>query len=399
MVEMKVSLNSDSGSLAREHDDEVAARVTWSLITEPGDHLAGTLIDHMGAQPALSWLMKPHQDIKRDLFQLSGGTQRKLQTSIERWKVRLAHTDPDTAKKLVESFPGHLITPGDDRWPVQLNDLGPQAPHCLWVRGRDNLVSMTRRSVAVVGARAATFYGEEVTAQLADDLAETGFTVVSGGAYGIDAMAHRATLAAGGDTIAVLAGGADRFYPRGNTRILEQITDSGAVISELPPGSAPTRARFLTRNRLIAGLSGATVVVEAAWRSGALSTARHALTIARPVGAVPGPVTSMMSAGTHRLLREGAVCVTSGSEVAELAGNLYEDLGEEESVAPTLFDDVPIADRAVYEALPLQQSAPVTRIAYIASRTVDETLASLGRLELSGNARRSGMGWCRGSKH
>lgn len=395
---MNTAVNSNSDRASKQHSDDVVARVTWSLITEPGDHLAGTLIDYLGAEPALTWLTEPIQDIQKDLCDLSAAAQRKLQTSIQRWKVRLAHTDSGAASKLVDSFAGHLITPGDDRWPVQLNDLGPQAPHCLWVRGRDNLAGLTKRSVALVGARAATFYGEEVTAQLADDLVESGFTVISGGAYGIDAMAHRATLAVAGDTIAVLAGGADRFYPRGNTHILEQITGSGAVISELPPGSAPTRSRFLTRNRIIAALSSATVVVEAAWRSGALSTAHHALAIARPVGAIPGPVTSMMSAGTHRLLREGAVCVTSGSEVAELAGNLYEDLNEEETATPTLFDDIPLADRAVYEALPLQRSAPVMRIAYIASRTVDETLASLGRLELSGHALRCSQGWSRSRK-
>src|SRR5450756_1961145 len=191
-------------------------------------------------------------------------------------------------------------------------------------------------------------------------LADAGWTVVSGGAYGIDAVAHRAALAAGGTTVAFLAGGVDRLYPAGNATLLAAIQESGgSLVSEVPPGSVPSKVRFLQRNRLIAAASRATVVVEAAWRSGALSTATHAAGLLRPVGAVPGPVTSAASAGCHRLLRDGcAVCVTDAAD-----------------------------------ALPLRRPAPVESIARSAGLTVSEVRSGLGRLELAGLAEQDGGRW------
>ncbi|MDF2576486.1 MAG: dprA, partial [Agromyces sp.] len=166
------------------------------------------------------------------------------------------------------------------------------------------------RSIALVGARAATGYGEHVTMEASAGLVDRGFAIVSGGAYGIDGMAHRAALASRGVTVAFLAGGVDRFYPLGHEALLARIADTGAVVSELPCGSAPTKWRFLQRNRLIAAAADATVVLEAGMRSGSLNTAGHAAALGRPLGAVPGPVTSPASAGCHRLLREfDAVCV------------------------------------------------------------------------------------------
>ena len=141
-------------------------------------------------------------------------------------------------------------------------------------------------------------------------LVDRGFTIVSGAAYGIDGMAHRAALASGGTTVAFLAGGVDRFYPLGHEALLGRIAEQGAVVAELPCGSAPTKWRFLQRNRLIAAATEATIVLEAGMRSGSLNTAGHAAALGRPLGAVPGPVTSPASAGCHRLLREyDAVCV------------------------------------------------------------------------------------------
>jgi DNA protecting protein DprA len=215
-----------------------------------------------------------------------------------------------------------LLVPGDPGWPTVLDDLDATAPLCLWVRGPADLHALSARSVALVGARAATPYGEHVAADLAAGIAEAGGLVVSGGAYGIDVAAHRGALSAGGITVALLAGGVDRTYPAGNRDLLESLArEHGAVVAECPPGTAPVRSRFLLRNRLIAALAGATVVVEAAWRSGALSTAAHAGALLRPLGAVPGPVTSMASVGCHRPLRDGAaVCVTSTADVLELIG-------------------------------------------------------------------------------
>ena len=157
--------------------------------------------------------------------------------------------------------------------------------------------------------------------ELSADLAGHGVSVVSGAAYGIDGAAHRAALTAGGTTIALLAGGADRPYPAGHGELIERIAASGAVVSEAPCGTTPTKWRFLQRNRLIAALSDATVVVEAGWRSGSLNTAAHAAALSRPLGAVPGPVTSAASAGCHRLLREfDARCVTNSADALELLG-------------------------------------------------------------------------------
>jgi DNA processing protein len=244
--------------------------------------------------------------------------------------------------------------------------------------------------VSIVGSRASTAYGEHVTALLAAGVAERGFTVVSGGAYGVDATAHRACIGAEGETVAVMAGGVDRFYPPGNHALLRRVIDCGAVVSESPPGAVAYKARFLSRNRLIAALTSATVVVEAAWRSGALSTARHAAGLMRPVGAVPGPVTSMASGGCHQLLRDGiATCVTDAAEVAELAGTFG---GDTLFDAVTDVDGMPVLDswsmegldltvRRIYDTIPLRGSISVATMTKNAGCSLSETLGALGILE------------------
>jgi len=251
------------------------------------------------------------------------------------------------------------------------------------------------RSVAVVGARACTSYGEHVTAAMSAGLADAGWTVVSGGAYGIDAVAHRAALAAGGTTVAFLAGGVDRLYPAGNATLLAAIQESGgSLVSEVPPGSVPSKVRFLQRNRLIAAASRATVVVEAAWRSGALSTATHAAGLLRPVGAVPGPVTSAASAGCHRLLRDGcAVCVTDAAEALELVGAFGRDLAPDRPTPDRPGDGLDIDLRRMLDALPVRRPAPVESIARSACLTVSEVRSGLGRLELAGLAEQDGGRW------
>src|SRR5690606_31319799 len=211
-------------------------------------------------------------------------------------------------------------------------------PIALWVRGNVSTVGSLPQSISLVGARAATGYGEHVAMDASASLVDRGYTIVSGAAYGIDGMAHRAALASGGQTLAFLAGGVDRFYPSGHDALLTRIVEKGAVVSELPCGSQPTKWRFLQRNRLIAAASRATVVVEAGWRSGSLNTAGHAAALGRPLGAVPGPVTSAASAGCHRLIREfTAVCVTDAGEMAELAPLAGQ---------PALFESEPGADQA-----------------------------------------------------
>ncbi len=246
---------------------------------------------------------------------------------------------------------------------------GTRGPSGLWVRGRPSLRMWALRSVAVVGARACTEYGAHMAATLAAGLAERGWVVVSGGAYGVDGAAHRGALGAGGATVAVLACGVDRPYPRGHTQLITRIAEQGLVVGELPPGDHPTQSRFVLRNRVIAALTRGTVVVEAAYRSGSLVTARAAQRLGRFTMGVPGPATSGLSAGVHELLRGEAVLVTDAAEVAELVG----DMGElaPDRRGPVLPRDLlePAAVR-VLAALPARGTATVDDIG--AGRVDDE---------------------------
>ena len=210
------------------------------------------------------------------------------------------------------------ITPGDREWPKALNRLVGHVPvpDRLWVRG--HRLDEMHDKMAVVGARASTAYGDEMAQRIALGLAAQDCTIVSGAAYGIDSAAHRATLSIGGLTVAVLAGGVDVPYPRAHDQLISRIAEEGSIVSAYPPGSPPTRTRFLERNWLVAALSEAVVVVEAGERSGALSTANRARKLDVPVFAVPGPVTSTTSVGTHNLIRSGtATLVTSAGDVLE----------------------------------------------------------------------------------
>jgi DNA processing protein len=281
-----------------------------------------------------------------------------------------------------------LIVPGDDAWPVEVDDLGDHAPQALWVRGDPGLLRRGQRA-SVVGARACTAYGEQVASDLAGDLAASGAVIVSGGAYGIDGVAHRAALGVEGATVALLAGGVDRAYPSGHHRLLAHIAEEGAVVSELPCGAAPTKWRFLSRNRVIAALGQATVVVEAGWRSGSLNTAGHAAALGRPLGAVPGPVTSPASAGCHRLLREyDARCVTTAAEVRELWGETIE--GRSPTAQPAHPDRTRILD-----ALSTRTAAGEPELARRAGLAPERVMAVLGLLELEGIVERSDRGWRR----
>jgi DNA processing protein len=243
--------------------------------------------------------------------------------------------------------------------------------------------------VAIVGARASTGYGEHVAMDFAAGFVSRGYTVVSGGAYGIDGMAHRATLACGGTTGAVMAGGIDNLYPSGHDELLRRIMGDGAVISEVAPGGAPTRWRFLQRNRLIASMAGGTVVIEAGYRSGSLNTATHARDLDRPLGVVPGPITSGQSAGCHRLLRsnQAAQLVTSVAEMVEL---MTGDSNAE------VFDQ-PEHDSVtrVFDALS-SKPASVDSIARRSGLAVRDVTTALEILGLSGRANHNdGSGWSR----
>ena len=289
-----------------------------------------------------------------------------------------------------------LLCPGDPEWPTGLDDLAARDADCfgLWARGPVPLGLATERAVAVVGTRAATDYGLGVAAELAAGLAERDWSVVSGLAFGIDAAAHRGALAARGTTIAVLACGADVAYPRGHRSLYDEIVATGLVVSEHPPGAAPQRSRFLVRNRLIAALAAGTVVVEAAPRSGARSTARHAGDLFRHVMAVPGPVTSTLSAGCHQLLRDrpDAVLVTTTDEVLELVGPMGEFAAR--ASGPVRRRDLlgPTVSR-VLDAVPVVRAAPLSRIATTAGMRVEAVAAALAALAVHDLVAETDAGW------
>jgi DNA processing protein len=272
-----------------------------------------------------------------------------------------------------------------------LPDLAP--PWAFWVRGVGLLDELLERCVAIIGARASTQYGEHCATELAFALAERGWTVISGGAYGIDAAAHRGALAAGGPTVAFLASGLDAPYPPGNRRLFDRIVETGALVSEWPPGVTPLKRRFLTRNRLIAACAAGTIVVEAAARSGTSNTASQVQKLGRTLMAVPGPVTSAMSTGTHRLLREGAKLVTSIEDVLEEVGRIGDDLAPAHRSDPTEFDRLDPLARQVLEGLPARKVVTPEQIAVVAAVPVGDVLRVLPILELDGHVRRREAGW------
>ncbi|BBZ05091.1 putative DNA processing protein DprA [Mycolicibacterium chitae] len=295
--------------------------------------------------------------------------------------------------ELLDRRGGRLITADDDEWPqLVFTVFGADAmrdrprggaPLVLWALGPGRLDDIAWRSAAIVGTRAATAYGEHVAADLATGLVEHEVAVVSGGAYGIDGAAHRAALAGAGTTVAVLAGGIDVFYPAGHSALLHRIATSGLLLTEYPPGVRPARHRFLTRNRLVAAVSGSTVVVEAGLRSGAANTAAWAAAMGRVVCAVPGPVTSGASAGCHQLLRRGAELVTRPQEIVEIVGRMGE-LAEDPQHPVSPLDGLTEVERTVFEALPGRGGATVEQIAVAAALPAQQILAPLTTLEIAG---------------
>lgn len=384
----RVSASEDDGGPAGER----AARVVWSSLVEPGDSTAGRLVATMGARAALEAVIAGTLD---DLIGVSD--RRQVAEALERWTPRLSPQSVRDSLERAAWIGARLIVPEDPEWPPQIDDLGAHAPLALWVRGDAAVLASLTPSAAIVGARAATSYGEHVAMEIAADLGGDGIPVVSGAAYGIDGAAHRAALSVGGPTVALLAGGVDRHYPAGHAQLLERmVSGGGAVVSEVPCGSAPTKWRFLQRNRLIAALADATVVVEAGWRSGSLNTAAHALDLGRPVGVVPGPVTSAASAGCHRLLRESAaICVTNAAEVRELLGmgsDTPPGSGSSNDARPRTDDTARVRDALSTRSW--RESEEVARRAGMATGDVE---AILGLLALTGDVERSLVGWRRSS--
>lgn len=350
------------------------ARAAWTRIAEPGNQWSALLIRELGPVEALAV------------------TADRSETVVEQFRPRLAGLDVPRDLEIAARFGARLIVPSDEEWPRGVNDLDIP-PLALWVRGPLALDAACAGSVAIVGARAATHYGTGQASELGWALAERGHTVISGAAYGIDAAAHEGALAAGGATVAVLACGVDRPYPSGNAPLLATIAERGCVVSEVAPGSAALRSRFLGRNRLIATMSAGTVVVEAGLRSGSRNTAGTASAHHRVVMAVPGPVTSAASAGCHEMIRSGmAALVTDADDVVELLAPVGEGLGAERTGASRPNDALPPGDARVLDAL-TGRARSIDKVAEVAGMSARDVTAALGRLALADMAVQAAGGW------
>jgi DNA processing protein len=370
------------------NDADRAARVVLTWLAEPGNRIVWSMVQSHGAVATVERLTRgdiPDAPLRAAvLSKLSGLDPGQL---------------ADATLRRAERLGARIVVPSDDEWPDRVEALATleldspgmvnrhvRPPLCIWVRGRWPLKETLARSVAVVGARAATAYGSQVTADIAYGMAERDWTVVSGGAVGIDAAAHRATLAAGGRTVAVLACGVDRPYPAANAALFEQIAETGLLISEWPPGSEPHKYRFLIRNRVIAAATMGTVLVEAAARSGATQTMNRVLALNRPGMVVPGPVTSAMSVGCHELLREnpGATLVTGVEHVLETVGRVGEYLPATPRGPAQRHDDLDEESARVLEAVPARGTALPEELAARSGLALRTVLRRLSLLELAG---------------
>jgi DNA processing protein len=353
------------------------ARASLSLIGEPGDLRLTHLVHQIGAEEVWEGLVK-----QRERDELRGDLS-----------ARISAMDATTMLAGAARQGIRFLTPTDDEWPQRLEDLAfapalnerGGVPIGLWVRGRHRLNEIVEKSVSIVGSRSATTYGAEVTRQLAMELAKVGQASVSGAAYGIDQAAHRGSLIAGGLSVALLSCGVDRPYPTAHKELLDWIADNGAVVSEAPPGGAPTRIRFLSRNRLIAALGSGVVVVEAALRSGALNTANWGLGLGREVMGVPGPITSAPSSGVHQLIRtKGATLVTSAEEVLEVVSHMGQHMLSFPREEPTQRDLLTTAQKVVLDAVPVQTPVVSERIARAAGFSRKKTEDALRQLHQIG---------------
>lgn len=387
---------ADDETVAPSADDGVAAppanlerdrlaRAALCRLAEPGDPRMAGLVAELGAVRVHDHLAE-ERDVKGVLKDVAS---------------RLRGLDParelDQAARLGIRF----VIPGDAEWPTQLDDLDRAEPLQqrggiplgLWAKGPLRLDSISE-SVSVVGSRSSTTYGTDVARDLAAGIAHAEVGVVSGAAFGIDQAAHRGALAVRGPTVAVLACGVDRAYPSAHKQLLDYIADVGVVISELAPGCAPMRMRFLSRNRIIAALSRGTLVVEAAIRSGALNTANWAERLSRPVMGVPGPVTSAPSQGVHHLIRSGsAVLVTSAEEVLEVVGVAGAHLLADPRAEARPRDRLREREQQVLDAVPAARPAAVDSVARTAGIGLVEVRAVLGRLQQLGLVVWTDAGW------
>jgi len=362
------------------------ARVALAHLAEPGRRDLGELVRRLGPVDAVRRLC-------------TGRVPAALRQATA---ARLAAADPwavaEEALRRAGDVGARIVTPEDAEWPPQLGDLvrlsrsgsdtiarDTDPPQCLWLRGPLPLDEACERSVAIVGSRASTAYGAHVAAQLAYGLVERGWTVVSGGAFGIDAAAHRAALAADGRTVAVLACGIDRAYPVTHTALFQRIGEHGLLLTEWPPGADPHRRRFLIRNRVIAALTRGTVLVEAGVRSGARFTLGRARALNRLVMAVPGPVTSAMSVGSHEELRVGGtILVADADHVIDAVGSIGTDLAPVRRAEPEPRDALTPLQRQVLDGVRPRKLLTAEEIAAVVGVSTSDARRALPSLELAG---------------
>jgi DNA processing protein len=398
-------------------DDEAYARAALTYLAEPADRWLGELVRARGAAPALDAIRSGRLPDVAPAGRRSMQRAMSMQRALQRWRMRLDELPtPDDVIGFRRSGI-RLVCPGDSEWPGQLADLGDEQPYALWLRGNADLRFSCLRAVAIVGARAASAYGSYVAAEFAASVAARGWAVVSGGAYGVDAAAHRGALGADGVTVAVLACGVDVPYPTAHTELLDAIAAQGVIVSEWPPGRTVSRLRFLVRNRVIAALATGTLVVEAGERSGALNTARHARDLGRRLMAVPGPVTSDISAGCHQIIRDWqGMLVTRAADVIEHLS----PVGEPQALLPAAElaesrpektqsrrrptsrrparpaidrDDLDLESAQVLDAMPARGGMGTTRIAQRAGVTPKTAIGYLGALASAGFIERCEDGW------
>ncbi len=365
-------------------DVERWARMGLACASEPADRALTRLVTDEGAVA---------------VWQSLSGARRDTVWGRRAAGVRLARV-----QRATDQCGARFIVPGDPEWADQLGDLAEVeltisektmggAPLGLWLLGPGQLKLWAADSVAVVGSRAATSYGETVAADLCAELAGRGRTVVSGGAYGIDAYAHRGAMAGGGQTICVLANGVDVGYPRGNNRLFDALRSEQLICSELPPGDHPTRTRFLGRNRVIAALAAGTVMVEAGMRSGARNTLSWGEELSRRLMAVPGPITSALSANPHKVIRDRtAELVTTAAEVCELVAPMGQDLLPLQRGRSRVLDGLDEVQRSVFEAVPGRGGLSAGELSARCGLDLMSVLDALAELEDTGLVRRTDRG-------
>ncbi|MCZ4498175.1 MAG: protecting protein DprA [Marmoricola sp.] len=372
--------------------DERRARLVLSVVGEPGDPRLTSLVDELGAVEVLAALRE--QGTRGEQ-----GTQGEIGGALAE---RLRAARPEDVLAAAQQRGIRFVVPGEAEWPDPLDDLAHVAPlHArggvpvgLWLRGPLRLDEVAAGAVAVVGARSATSYGARVAGEIGAAVAQADRAVVSGAAFGIDQAAHRGALAVRGRTVAVLACGVDRSYPAAHSALLEHIGDHGLLVSEAAPGCAPTKIRFLSRNRLIAGLSRGVVVVEAAVRSGALNTANWADGLGRSLMGVPGPVTSAASQGVHQLIRtRNALLVADGADVLESVGESGQHLPVQRRGPVRAYDLLTDDQQQVLDAVPVLRPAPTRSVARAAGLPVAVVAAALADLLGAGMVLVDGDSW------